>query len=243
MSTSTLKKRLATKTEDGQGGIIAVPDTTLTQYAALNSNALEIIEDNLKNQPISIQLFDVVKSPSGGSTVFTIPGISGDEIERSLTGIILDYTTPRAYWETPDPVEGTPPVCYSENSLISHNGKACRECPYNDFGSRDGESNAKACKESVVLLLLRPDSVMPIVVRVPASSKRNFQRYATRLIGKMIRISGVVTKITLEKKTSKTGQPYAMFNFEAVEELSPDVADEVRIFMDKIKKIPSIREK
>ena len=44
MSTSTLKKRLGTKTEDSQGGIIAAPDTTLAQYAALNSNALEIRE-------------------------------------------------------------------------------------------------------------------------------------------------------------------------------------------------------
>ena len=34
-----------------------------------------------------------------------------------LSGIILDYTTPRAYWDTPDPVEGTPPVCMSQNSI------------------------------------------------------------------------------------------------------------------------------
>lgn len=232
MNTTTLKNRLASKTTEVEANDLATTTllTNSSEYAALNSNALEIIEENLKNQPMSLQLFDIVKSPSGGSTVFTVPGISGDEVEKSLTGIILDYTTPRAYWDTPDPVEGTPPKCYSEDSIISHDGKSCRECPYNDFGSKDGESCAKACKESVVLFLLRPGSIMPLVVRVPASSKRAFQRYVTRLIGRMLRISGVVTKITLEKKTSRTGQPYAVYNFEAVDELEPEEAENVRLF-------------
>lgn len=232
MSTTTLKNRLTSKTTDVAANDLTATTllTNSTEYAALNGNALEIIEENLKNQPMSLQLFDIVKSPSGGSTVVTIPGISGDEVEKSLTGIILDYTMPRAYWDTPDPVEGTPPVCYSEDSIVSHDGKLCRECPYNDFGSKDGESYAKACKESVVLFLLRPGSIMPLVVRVPASSKRAFQRYVTRLIGRMLRISSVVTKITLEKKTSRTGQPYAVYNFEAVDALEPEEAENVRLF-------------
>ena len=82
----------------------------VNSYAALTNNTLDIIRDNLKKQPLSFQLFDIVKSPSGGSTVFSIPGISGDEAAKELTGIILDYSTPRAYWDTPDPVEGTPPL-------------------------------------------------------------------------------------------------------------------------------------
>lgn len=83
----------------------AVTTQTFTEtYAALNSNTIDIIKQNLKNQPLSFQLFDTVKAPSGGTTVFTVPGIAGDEIEKSITGIILYYTTPRAYWETSDPV-------------------------------------------------------------------------------------------------------------------------------------------
>lgn len=233
MNTTTLKNRLATKNGEATASPVSISDSsqsTITEYVALNNNSLEIIEENLKKQPMSLQLFDIVKAPTGGSTVFTVPGISGEETVKSLTGIILDYTTPRAYWDTPDPVEGTPPICFSVDSIVSHDGKSCRECPYNDFGSRDGESGAKACKESVLLFLLRPDSIMPLVVRVPASSKRIFQRYVTRLIGKMIRISGVVTRITLEKKTNRTGQPYAVYNFEAIDELDFDDAERVRAF-------------
>ncbi len=206
---------------------------TTRNYPALTNNALDIIRDNLKKQPLSFQLFDIVKSPSGGSTVFSIPGISGDEAAKELTGIILDYTMPRAYWDTPDPVEGTPPVCFSHDSIISHEGKACATCPFNDFGSRNGDSNAKACKESVVLFLLRPDNIMPIIVRVPVSSKLRFQRYMTRLVGRMIPLSSVVTRITLEKATNRTGQPYSLFNFEAIEELAPDEAANAKAFSQR----------
>ena len=162
MDNKKLKTRMSDKVQELQQPVEvpAVSDTSLapvsSSYLALNHNALDIIRANLKSQPLTLDLFDIVKSPSGGSTVFSVPGLAGDEPAKELTGIILDYTTPRAYWDTPDPVEGTPPVCLSQNSIISHDGKACAHCPHNDFGSQDGESSAKACKESVLLFLLRP---------------------------------------------------------------------------------------
>ena len=224
MNDLTLRDRLNNMVQT----VEEAPDTTelavTSNFTALTNNALDIIRSNLKKQPLSFQLFDIVKSPSGGSTVFSVPGLSGDDAEKELTGIILDYSTPRAYWQTADPVEGTPPDCFSEDSIISHEGKACAQCPFNDFGSKDGDSNAKACKESVVLFLLRPDNIMPIVVRIPVSSKLRFQRYMTRLVGRMKPLSSVVTRITLEKTTNRTGQPYSLFNFEVVKELEPEEA-------------------
>ncbi len=247
MNTENLKSKLSNKVKDiTEERTIIMQETAMTaadtNYAALKNNALDIIKNNLKNQPLSLQLFDIIKSPSGGSTSFTIPTLSGEIMEKSITGIILDYTTPRAYWDTPDPVEGTPPVCFSSDSLVSHDGKACGTCPFNDFGSKDGETNAKACKESVVLFLLRPDNIMPILVRIPVSSKMIFQRYMTRLIGKMIPVSGVVTKITLEKTTNKTGQPYALYNFEAVETLSTEEAENARNFGKKFMELVNASE-
>ena len=225
---SELKERLNMKVQNI--GESTSPMVKNADYPALKNNALEIIQQNLKNQPLSFSLFDIVKSPAGGSTVFSVPGLSGDEAAKDLTGIILDYTMPRAYWNTPDPVEGTPPTCSSSDSITSHEGKPCSTCPFNDFSSKDGDSNAKACKESVVLFLLRPGNIMPLAVRVPVSSKARFQRYLTRLIGNMIPLSGVVTRITLEKTTNKTGQPYSLYNFEAVTELEPEEAKNARAF-------------
>jgi len=249
MDNQNLKDRLGERLQAAQTGpeVLGFPKTALVEgssdYLALKSNALEIISENLKNQPLSHALFDVIKSPSGGATVFSVPGLSGDEAEKELTGIILDYTTPRAYWDTPNPVEGTPPVCFSLDSLTSYpDGKVCSRCQFNDFGSKDGDSNAKACKESVEIYLLRPDNIMPVIVRVPVSSKLIFQRYMTRLIGRMIPLSGVVTRIALEKATSKQGKPYALYSFEAVGTLSPEEAANARAFGQKFMEALRVEE-
>ena len=239
MDTTNLKNRMSDKIQEFQTSAIGPVGSS---YLALNSNALDIIRENLKNQTFSFDLFDIVKSPSGGSTVFSVPGLSGDEAERELTGIILDYTTPRAYWNTPDPVEGTPPVCLSQNSIISHDGKACAHCPYNDFGSKNGETNAKACKESVLLFLLRPNNIIPILVRIPVTSKARYLKYATRLLSTLTPISSVITKITLEKATSKTGKPYALFNFEAISKLNPEEAVQARAFGQQFMEIVNATE-
>ena len=71
---------------------------------------------------------------------------------------------------------------------------------------------------------------MPLIVRVPVSSKMAFMKYATRLVGSMKPLYGVVTKITLEKSTNKTGQPYAKYNFEAAGNLSPEEAASAKAF-------------
>jgi len=236
MDTENLKYRLDGKLKAAkptERNITTMPTNSLAtvDYAALNNNALDIISENLKGQALSYALFDTIKSPSGGITSFSVPGVSGEMMEKELIGIILDYSTPRAYWDTPDPVEGTPPVCYSADSLISSDGKPCKNCQFNDFGSKNGgETNAKACKESVQIFLLRPDNIMPVIVRVPVSSKVLFQKYMTRLVGRMIPLSGVVTRITLDKATSRDGKPYATYNFEAVETLSHEEAATAKAF-------------
>ena len=246
MSTTTLTQRLNERAQRLEADGVSAPETTLatvdSNYVALNSNALDVIRDNLKNQPLSLDLFDIVKSPSGGSTVFSVPGLAGDEVERELTGIVLDFTTPRAYWDTPDPVEGTPPVCMSTNSIISSDGKACARCPYNDFGSKDGESNAKACKESVLLFLLRQDNILPLLVRIPVTSKGRFLKYAARLAGRLTPVSGVITKISLERTTSKGGKPYALFNFEATRTLAPEEAAQARAYARQFMEIVNVAE-
>ena len=228
MDNTKLKNKLGTKVQALQESTEEI--TTSSTYLALNPNTLDIIRSNLKSQPLTYELFDVVKSPSGGSTVFSVPGLSGDEAEKELYGIILDYTTPRAYWDSPDPVEGTPPACLSKNSIISEDGKACAHCPFNDYGSKDGESNAKACKESALLFLLRPNNILPLLVRVPVTSKGRFLKYATRLLSTLTPLSSVVTKISLERATSKGGKPFALFNFEAVSQLSEEEAARAKAF-------------
>jgi len=249
---SNLKNRINNKAQEPQpqaepleGKVIQMPKTKTTAITtavltpepgriSLPANALDIINENLKNRPLSRQSIDVIKAPSGGTIAFTVPCLTGDDIQKELVGVILDYTTPRAYWETPDPIEGTPPTCYSLDSIVSHNGQPCSRCMYNEFGSKEGDSNAKACKEATELYLLRQDSIMPVIVRIPVSSKTIFQKYMTRLVSSMIPVCGVITKITLEKSTSRAGQPYAKYIFEAVDTLSEEETNGLRAFSQSI---------
>ena len=53
----------------------------------------------------------------------------------------------------------------------------------------------------------------------------------------MTPLNGVVTKITLEKATSKAGKPYALFNFEAVSVLSPEEAVHASAFAEQFMEI------
>ncbi|MGN1306009.1 MAG: zinc ribbon domain-containing protein [Oscillospiraceae bacterium] len=65
------------------------------------------------------------------------------------------------------------------------------------------------------------------------NSKLIFQRYVTRLVGKMLPLSGVVTRITLDKTTNKSGQPYAIYNFEVADVLPADEAAAAKAFGEK----------
>ena len=59
----------------------------------------------------------------------------------------------------------------------------------------------------------------------------------TRLVGTLTPLNGVVTKIALEKATSKAGKPYALYNFEAVSVLSPEEAVHARAFAEQFMEI------
>ena len=237
-----LKNRLDSKMQELERPVVEAPATEAalapvnSEYLALSSNAFDIIRANLKSQPLTLDLFDIVKSPSGGSTVFSVPGLAGEEAVKELTGIILDYTTPRAYWDTPDPVEGTPPVCMSQDSIISYDGKACAYCSCNTFGSKN-ESGAKLCRENVLIFLLRPNSVVPLLVRVPVTSKGRFLKYSTRLLSTLTPINSVVTRVTLERATSRGGKVFALFNFETTAILSPVEAAQARTFAQQFMEI------
>ena len=105
MDNTKLKGRMSGKvqelqqpTENQNITAASAPKTSLapvdSPYLALTNNALDIIRANSKSQPLTLDLFDLVKSPSGGPTVFEVPGLAGNEAAMELTGIVLDYTTP-----------------------------------------------------------------------------------------------------------------------------------------------------
>ena len=60
---------------------------------------LEIIRENMGNDRITERDLDRVTMPLGGGLSWTVPTLEGEETVKSLEGIIVHWTAPRAYWQ------------------------------------------------------------------------------------------------------------------------------------------------
>ena len=151
----------------------------------------------------------------------------------------LRRSSPASSWTTPPlGLTGIPltrwrarrPPVSATTALFRRTARPAPTVPSTTTAQKMGKRGAKACKESVLLFLLRPGNVLPLLVRVPVTSKGLFLKYAARLTSTLTPINGVVTRITLQKATSRGGKPYALFHFEAVSALGPEEAAQAKAF-------------
>ncbi len=189
--------------------------TDVSTYRILNRNeeqiakAMKVFRTNLRGQKLTERDLPRVKTPPQGITIWTVPTTEGDVHTEELTGILVEHTTPRAYWDKPmEPSSATPPLCSSPDGIRgslepSENGGPggpCHLCPLSKFGSDPREdSNAPACKEKRMLFVLRPESLLPLVVQAPSTSIRNVFDYTMGLGNEETLFSNVYTQLTLEK--------------------------------------------
>ena len=198
--------------------------TDVSTYRILNrseeeiTKAMEVFNHNLRGQKLTELNLPRVKVPPQGITIWSVPSAEGDVHVEELTGILVEYTTPRAYWDKPlDPSTVTPPVCSSPDGLMGSfirtgpegPGGPCHLCPLSKFGSDPRpESNGQACKEKRMLFLLGPDSILPQVVQAPSTSIRNIFDYTMELSDKETLFQNVYTQLTLEKISAGGGIEY-----------------------------------
>ena len=174
--------------------------------------AMEIFDHNLRGQKLTERDLPIIKVPPQGMTIWTVPTTEGDTHHKELTGILVEYTTPRAYWDKPmEPGSVTPPVCSSPDGLHGTRGDGvqgkpgemggpCHLCPFSKYGSDPREdSNGQACKEKRMLFLLTPESLMPVVAQGPSTSIRNVFEYTMGLANEETPFHHVYTQLTLEK--------------------------------------------
>ena len=164
-------------------------------------------------QGLDFQL-DRIKFAAGGTTILELPG-DGDEPEmvKNLSCVIL-YNHP-AYAYYTDKYQGgnNPPDCGSFDGVtgLGNPGGNCKACPYNQYGS--GEGQAKACKNRRMLYILREGEVFPMMLNLPTGSLKEFTNYMKRLLTKGRRINQVVTKISIRKANSKAGIDFSQAQF------------------------------
>ena len=162
--------------------------------------------------------FDRVKLPAGGGTAFEIPSAESDEPEmaKDITGVIVYNHPAYAYYHDKYTGGSNPPDCGSFDGVtgIGTPGGDCANCPYNRFGSGEGQS--KMCKNKRMLYILREGELFPIMLSLPTGSLKFFTNYVKSQLSRGRKMSQVVTKITLKKAANASGIAFsqAVFAFE-----------------------------
>ena len=159
--------------------------------------------------------FDRVKIPSGGATMFELPGDEADEPEmvKEFSAVILHHHPVLQYYKEKYTGGSNPPDCGSFDGVTGEDtpGGVCAQCPLNQFGS--GENNSKACKTRRRVFLLREGELFPLILSLPTGSMREFSRYIKRLLSKGKKSNMVVTRFSLKKATNASGIAYSQAQF------------------------------
>ncbi len=194
-----------------------------------NTGFLRLTDFNL-DEAIASELdgldtnFERIKIPSGGSTVFEVPGENPGEFDtvKEFSAVILYHHPLYAYYKNKYTGGGNPPDCGSFDGITGEGdpGGSCTRCPYNQFGS--GENNSKACKNRRRIFLLREGEIFPMILSLPTGSLKVFSRYIKRLLSKGKKSYSVVTRFSLKKATNISGITYSQAYFTVDRDLSAE---------------------
>jgi hypothetical protein len=204
----------------------------VTEYAIVQSGmqeTLAIIRQNVGAAGLKPADLDRIKLPTGGVTNWSVPGLSGDESAKDLTGIIVHWNESRRYWaDKYGAGHRKPPDCASNDCIVGKGnpGGECSKCPLAEFGTaKDDAGNegaGQACKQVRTLFLIRASDFIPVVVSLPATSLRPCRNFFLRLASKRIPFYGVVCKLALHKERNAKGVDYAAADFTMVAQLAPE---------------------
>ncbi|MCC8104456.1 MAG: hypothetical protein LIO99_00275 [Clostridiales bacterium] len=197
-------------------------------FAALAN--MDVLNEALADDCQGLEFaFDRVRLPAGGGTAFEIPSEEGDDYEmaKDITGVIVYNHPAFAYYRDKYTGGNNPPDCGSFDGVtgIGTPGGDCANCPYNRFGSGDGQS--KLCKNKRMLYVLREGELFPITLSLPTGSLKAFTNYVKSQLSKGRKLNRVVTKISLKKATNASGIAFSQAVFSFVRMLDADEIEAV----------------
>jgi len=204
---------------------LAVKETATFMVLANAQGAIEALKSNLEGETLSPMDLDRVSIPAGGGVTWCVPTLEGEENIPEIVGVIVGVQNCRAYWPGEFTGGGDPPDCVSEDNVtgVGDPGGTCKFCKFAEFGS-DSRGKGQACKQIKRLFVLRPSSMLPLVVNLPPTSLKAGTRYLLRLAGNSLKYQAAVTRITLEKTKSSDGIAYSTAVFALAAKLDPTQA-------------------
>lgn len=213
--------------------------STVNEYKLMRMDpetVRELVQENLGGTfgPFDLPTITV---PTGGNLYWTLPG---DETPvKEVRGIVVYQQMARAYYKhgLDEGGDRGPPDCHSWDMEqgIGDPGIACAVCPNAQFGTARGGSGAgQACKQYRLLIMIRPESLLPIMLRVPPTSLGNFASYLMGLTDAGLLYNRVVTSLALEK-TVKSGFETAVIKASKVGELGDAELERVTPIKEQFK--------
>jgi hypothetical protein len=212
-------------------------------YEIMNMNKGEVaqmLRENVGAEKLTANDLTRITVPSQGSTTWLIPTIEGEQSSKTIEGVIILTQSVRAYWKDSfdESGGGTPPDCVSRDGLEGRGtpGGDCLKCELSQWES-DKKGRGKACSESRLVYLIQPDEILPIVIKVPATSLASARKYLFGLTSARKPVHSVFTKITLEKASNADRIDYSKIIFEMTgdvpnAEVTKAYADDIRPFLD-----------
>lgn len=197
-------------------------DFAITRQAP--DEIISMIQANIGGQ-ITAGDLTKIKVPSGGSTVWEVPSLTGEtQGAKELTGIIIHWQDHRAYWEGKFEGGNAQPACFSDNGLngIGKPGGDCIKCPFSQYGSASN-GEGQACKQIRSIFILPQDSLLPMVVNCPPTSIQPMRRYFLDLTAKLLPYWSVVTGLSLEAKENDSKIKFARIKPRAAQVLNGDI--------------------
>lgn len=180
---------------------------------------------------------DRIKIPSGGNTNFELPGEDDNDTvsSKEVVGVILYNHPAYGYYREKYTGGNNPPDCGSFDGINGNGnpGGTCASCPYNQFGSGDGQS--KACKNRRYIYILQEGEILPLILSLPTGSLKEFTNYMKRQISKGRKPSQIVTKITLRKTTNSSGIAFSQAVFSFVRVLEPNEKEAMAYMTDQMR--------
>lgn len=180
------------------------------------SGSSEFTQEDLEDDTNGVRMsFQRIKIAGGGSTMFELPGedSSKPEYVPALQGVILYHHPANGYWVGEPTDDDKTPLCSSTDGKTGYGdpGGPCAACYLNRFGSgEDGKS--KACKNMRHIYLLQSGDLMPMVLSLPPTSLKAFDRFIYRAFFCRNRPSyGGMVEISLHREEKPTAHAVADF--------------------------------
>ena len=206
-----------------------------------------LLQGNLAGRTLTAA--DLVRAPipAGGGTTWEIESLDGVEKADEIEGVIIHQKNIRAYWPDSE-INGEPPLCRSDDAMTGIGAIQADQpaesrdgftCPMAQWGSDPKGGKGQACTLKKALFILRPDSILPMVVMIPPSSLQNIDRYLLALLNASAPFWGAVTGLSLEKAQGNSGA-YSRVKARRVAPLTPEQTARMKVYQDDI--VPALNQ-